>query len=169
MAECERIENYPDMAGIVLASLWALQPPTADEALGFIRDLAPVSIAMHQGLGCVLIQKVGPPETFVSASKRAGIGNNLVELWEDQPYFILNVEENREKRRRILSWALTMTDPTEALELLDLDTVAIENAEEEFRTLDRELFARQAEEGDLQAGFKRMLQEMEPGTVWESG
>lgn len=119
MAECERIENYPDMAGIVLASLWALQPPTADEALGFIRDLAPVSIAMHQGLGCVLIQKVGPPETFVSASKRAGIGNNLVELWEDQPYFILNVEENREKRRRILSWALTMTDPTEALELLD--------------------------------------------------
>lgn len=69
--------------------------------------------------------------------------------------------------REVFESAVSMA--RDALEKLDFDTPTIENAEEEFRELDRKLFDRQAEEGDLQAGFKRMLQEMEPGTVWESG
>ncbi|NNC73693.1 MAG: sodium:proton exchanger [Sphingomonadaceae bacterium] len=69
--------------------------------------------------------------------------------------------------REVYESSVTMA--REALDQLDLDTPTIENTEEEFRNLDRELFNRQAEEGDMQAGFRRMLEEMQPGAMWESG
>lgn len=57
----------------------------------------------------------------------------------------------------------------QALEAIDTDLAVIENAEDEYRALDRGLFERQMQEGDLRAGFERMLEEMEPGAFWESG
>lgn len=79
----------------------------------------------------------------------------------DQP------DEDGSVFREVFESAIAMSRA--AMDAIHLEDGLVDRSEEEYRAVDRRLLESQRHEGDLRAGFERMLAEMEPERAWDSG